>query len=349
MNQERANYRGKVRSAAISIVVGGFIVWLLLRKIDLWDIPNAIGNIPLRSLGVAFLLHVIATFLKAFRFKVILRSGIRLKHLFPIVSLYMFFANVLPIRTGELSYVYLLKKHDQTSGTKSFASLVIGAIADLLVILVGFLVVGFYLGDALAEGAGYFFSALEHQAGTLAQKAKDNILSIIIVGGFLTAGVIALIFIRRRVINREHGLWRHASTVKSKIREVGRELADTPLDLRLVGIFICSILIIVFRFGTQCYLVRSMGIDIGIWKLNFALLFGALFALLPIHGPAGFGTVEAPWVMILLLLSVPRADATTSGFSLHIIIIMFSIIMGIYGALNLRILRYVQNRNSVTG
>lgn len=349
MNQERANYRGKVRSAVISIVVGGVIVWLLLRKIDLREIPNAIGNIPLRNLGVAFLLHVIATFLKAFRFKVILKSGIRLKHLFPIVSLYMFFANVLPIRTGELSYVYLLKKHDQTSGIKSFASLVIGAIADLLVILVGFLVVGFYLGDALAEGAGYFFSALEHGIGTLAQKAKGNILLIIIAGVLFTAHVVALIFIRRRGIHRGHHLWKYASTVKSKIREVGRELADTPLDFRLLGIFVCSILIIVFRFGTQCYLVHSMGIDIGIWKLNFALLFGALFALLPIHGPAGFGTVEAPWVIILSLLSVPKEDAITSGFSLHIIIIMFAIVMGIYGALNLRILKYVQNRNSVTG
>ena len=226
MNQERANYRGKVRSAVISIVVGGVIVWLLLRKVDLWEIPNAIGNIPLRNLGIAFLLHVIATFLKAFRFKVILRSGIKLKHLFPIVSLYMFFANVLPIRTGELSYVYLLKKHDQTSGIKSFASLVIGAIADLLVILVGFFVVGFYLGDVLVEGAGYFFSALEHGVGTLGQKAKGNILLIIMVGGFLTAGVVVLIFIRRRGVHREHRLWKYASTVKSKIRSEERRVGN---------------------------------------------------------------------------------------------------------------------------
>jgi uncharacterized membrane protein YbhN (UPF0104 family) len=80
-------------------------------------------------------------------------------------------------------------------------------------------------------------------------------------------------------------------------------------------------------------------ISINIWKLNFALLFGALFALLPIHGPAGFGTMEAPWVVILYFLDVPKEDAITSGFSLHIIIIIFSIIMGIYGFLNFRILK----------
>ncbi len=82
-----------------------------------------------------------------------------------------------------------------------------------------------------------------------------------------------------------------------------------------------------------------MGMNISIWKLNFALLFGALFALLPIHGPAHFGTMEAPWVVILYFLGVPKGDAITSGFSLHIIIIMYSIIMGLYGALSLRILK----------
>ena len=339
MNQEKDTGRKKIRSAVVSIIVGGIIVWFLLSKIDPRDIPRAIGNISLRSLAIAFLLHVIATFLKAVRFKVILRSGIRLKHLFPIVSLYMFFANVLPMRSGDILYVYLLKKQARTPGTKGVASLVIGAIADLVVIMVGVIVVGFYLGDALAEGVSYFFSALEHQVGILAQKAKGSLPFFIVAVVLLAAGVTALILVGRKGINRQHRVWRYVSIAKSKIREVGRELADTPLDIRLPGILICSILIMVFRFGAQCYLVRAMGMNISIWKLNFALFFGALFAMLPIHGPAHFGTIEAPWVMILYFLNVSKTDAITSGFSLHIVIIIYSIIMGLYGALSLRILK----------
>ncbi len=339
MNQGKGIRGKKIRSAAISVIIGGIVVWFLLSKIDLKDIPRAIGNISLQSLAIAFLLHVIATFLKAVRFKVILRSGISLKHLFPIVSLYMFFANILPMRSGDVLYVYLLKKQAQTSGTKGIASLVIGAIADLVVILVGFLVVGFYLGDALAAGASYFLSALEHQAGTLSQRARGNIPFLIIAAMLLAVGFAVLVMIGRRSRSRQHRFWRYVSTAKSKIQEVGREVGDTPIDMRLLGIFICSVLIIAFRFGTQCYLVRSMGINISIWKLNFALLFGALFALLPIHGPAHFGTMEAPWVAILYLLGVSEGDAITSAFSLHIIIIMYSIIMGLYGVLSLRILK----------
>jgi len=67
--------------------------------------------------------------------------------------------------------------------------------------------------------------------------------------------------------------------------------------------------------------------------------FGVLFSLVPIHGPAGFGTVEAPWVLALMYLDVSEKDAITSGFSLHIMIILFCVILGISGAIGLRKVR----------
>jgi hypothetical protein len=137
--------------------------------------------------------------------------------------------------------------------------------------------------------------------------------------------------------SRESRIQYLASSIKAKIQEVGRELADVSFDVRLLGIVLCSISIIAFRFTTQWYLVRSMEIGIGIWELSFALLFGVLFSLVPIHGPAGFGTVEAPWVLALLVLNVSKQDAITSGFGLHIVIIIYCTILGLYGALNLRL------------
>jgi len=68
------------------------------------------------------------------------------------------------MRAGELSYVYLLKKQAGTPGTKSFASLIVGGIADAILILIAMFAVGWYLRDALAEGASYFLSALEQKS-----------------------------------------------------------------------------------------------------------------------------------------------------------------------------------------
>jgi len=82
-----------------------------------------------------------------------------------------------------------------------------------------------------------------------------------------------------------------------------------------------------------------MNLEIDIWQFSFAILFGVLFSLLPIHGPAGFGTVEAPWVLSLAYLGVPSKDAIISGFSLHIIIILFCVILGLYGAIGLNRLK----------
>lgn len=338
MNQERDNPRRPVFSIILSIIVGGAIVWFLLRNIELREIPGAISRISWSTLVISFLLYAVAVFFKAVRFEVILRTGIGLKCLFPVVALYTFFVNILPMRAGELSYVYLLKKRTGISGTRSFTSLVIGAVADLLLVMVGILVVGCYLRGALKESTSYFLSALSRQAAAFAQAANDNLLLCIVVMAALTGGIVALALFRRRDSERQHRIWRYASVVESKVREVWRELAAMSFDTRLLGILICSLVIIVFRFATQCYLVRSMGMDISIWKLTFALLFGTLFSLLPIHGPAGLGTVEAPWVIILHFLNVPTEDAITSGFSLHIIVIIYAVVMGIYGALSLKIL-----------
>ncbi len=322
----------RVRNAVISIIISGAIVGLLLSEIDPRDVPRTIGNIPLLSLLLAFLLYATSVYLKAVRFKIILRASISLRQLFPIVSLYMFFANILPMRTGELSYVYLLRKQTRTPGTKSFASLIVGGIADSAVILLAMFIVGWHLRDALADGFSRFLSALTQKSETFMQAIKDNLLLSAIAIVFLAGLIIGMALLKQR----KHRVWHYASVMKAKVTEVGRELADVSFDKRLLGIIVCSILIISFRFGTQWYLVRSMGIAIGIWKLSFALLFGVLFSLIPIHGPAGFGTVEAPWVAALLLLNIPRKDAITSGFGLHIIIILYCVILGLYGGVNLR-------------
>jgi len=326
--------RKRIRNAAISIVVGGIIVWFLLSKIDPRDIPRAVSNIPLGSFVIAFLLYATSVYLKAIRFKVILRIGISLRELFPMVSLYMFFANILPMRAGELSYVYLLKKQAGTPGTKSFASLIIGGIADAILILIAMFAVGWHLRDALTEGTSYFFSALEQKSRLIGPWAYGLMVVIVLVVGSVIG---FLIFDFRFSIYRSSAVWKSKiENLKSKIIEVGREL-KTSFDIRLLGIIaVCSILIIALRFGTQWYLVRSMGINIGIWKLTFALLFGVLFSLVPMHGPAGFGTVEAPWVLSLLVLNVPEKDAITSGFGLHIIIIMYCMVLGLYGILDFR-------------
>ncbi len=273
--------------------------------------------------------------MKAARFRTILRSDIGLGHIFGIVSLYTFFSNILPMRAGELSYMYLLKREANTPGTKSFASLIVGAIADMVIVFAMMFIVIWHLKSELAKRSMDIL--VSDFAGSLIEKFTGLRL-IIIISVILLVLAIGILLVRYRF--RKYFL-----VIKKKVIEVIRELAFVRFDLRLLAIIIFSILIIVFRLGTQWYIVRSMEVNINIWQFAFALLFGVLFSLIPIHGPAGFGTVEAPWVLALVYLDVSQKDAITSGFSLHIIIMVFCAILGLFGAISLRKMRLCTEQN----
>ncbi len=327
---DRNDNKAKIIRTSISIAIGIAIVWFLLSKIDLKDIPKAIASIPIYGLVIAFCLYSASVFFKALRFKVILRSGIGFWQMSTIVSLYMFFANFLPMRAGELSYMYLLKKKANTSGTKSFASLITGAIVDAVIIFIAMVFVAYYLRYEIIDR--FYEISVSDLSSSLIHKVISSKLLIVI-----TALVLVLIFgvILIKLKNYKKKLSKHLLFIKNKITEVFKELSYINLDIRLLGIIIFSILIIVLRFGTQWIIVRSMNLEISIWQFLFAILFGVLFSLLPIHGPAGFGTVEAPYVLALTYLNVPSKDAIISGFCLHIIIMFFCIILGVYGAIGL--------------
>jgi len=204
--------------------------------------------------------------------------------------------------------------------------------------MLGMLIVGWHLRDALAQGISQFLTDTSQKLVSLSRTISNSLIIFIILMFLFAVIAGSLILFKRRSIIYQGKRWKLVSVLKLKIQEVLREISDISFDMRLVGIILCSISVILFRFGTQWYLVRSMGIAISIWKLSFALLFGVLFSLAPIHGPAGLGTVEGPWVLALHILNVPEKDAIASGFVLHIIIIMYCLVLGLYGFIGVKMM-----------
>jgi hypothetical protein len=245
----------------------------------------------------------------------------------------MFFANILPMRAGEISYMYLLKKESNTSGTKSFASLVLGGIADAVLVFVGMFIVAWHLRFELANRSMQLLVS-DFVTSSIHKFISSRLLVALAI--FILVALISIILIRYGRRNRRLKAF---GIIKTKLVEILKEIGNTNFDARLLAIVILSISIITCRLATQWYIVRSMGLAINIWQYFFAILFGVLFSLVPIHGPAGFGTVEAPWVLALVYLDVSEKDAITSGFSLHIMIILFCVILGISGAIGLRKVR----------
>ena len=88
---------------------------------------------------------------------------------------------------------------------------------------------------------------------------------------------------------------------------------------------------LVIRFGFQCYLVVEMGVDVPITQVLFALTFTNVFNLLPVQTIGNLGTTELPFVWLLTRFGTSVKAATGTAFSLHILILLYCLPLGVYG------------------
>ena len=95
----------KISAVIISVV----LVAILLSQINLRDITTTLTSIDPIYLVIGFVLYIFTYFFRALRFYILLNNKVSIKHLFSIVCVHNMANNIMPARTGEISYVYLLK------------------------------------------------------------------------------------------------------------------------------------------------------------------------------------------------------------------------------------------------
>jgi len=101
----------RIVNIAIVVGFGVFLIYYLLNQVDIGDIKKAFFNIYRPSLAIGLILIFSIDFFKAYRTKILIRSDkIRMGDLFLVSLIRNAFNMVLPARTGELSYVYVLKR-----------------------------------------------------------------------------------------------------------------------------------------------------------------------------------------------------------------------------------------------
>ena len=312
-------------TSAIAVV----IVFFLLSKLsDPTDIAETLRSIPIKPLLFAFAVYFLSLPFKALRYRLILGVNVKLHRLVSIVSLQTFWTNLLPMRTGEFSYVYLLRRDEKVSATKGIASLMSASIIDILLILAAMSATAWGLRLKLSEQSNLSYWLL-------------FVLPLIGVSVILVAAEVFLLVPNAvsRGVERIESL---SSVVRNTVvaRLVGalaallREFTNLSFNWRLLGIIGCSIANLGLRFIMQCYLVTSMQMNLGILEIIFALSLTSFFNMFPIQTVGNFGTVEVPWILALTSLGISRDNAIISGFSLHILTLFYSMLLGGYGAIS---------------
>ena len=308
--------------SAVGITIA--LVAILLSQIEVSDVITTLAGIDSLYLIAGFVLYICSYFFRALRFHILLNKEVGLRDLFNIVCVHNMVNNILPARTGELSYIYLLKKlHNKKTG-EGISTLLVARVFDFIII--SFL---------------FFISAL------VIRDLPDIVSKIIwaIVGllMFVLLLFLALVFydevfidIIRRFANRIGAL--RFSLVRYLLRKGVETVQGFKLikSKKLFGyVFITSMIIWCFQYSMLYILASAMNISLAFWCMIFALTITFFTIVLPIQTVGGFGTIECGWALGFMILGISKEISITSGFGFHIVLLTFTVVLGTCGLVNM--------------
>jgi len=235
--------------------------------------------------------------------------------------------NILPARTGELSYIYLLKKlHNKKTG-EGIATLFVARVFDFITISLLFIGSAFVIQD-------------------LPEIIMKLVWVITLFLGTITIFLIALLYSGKsffksvkRFCERFH--WDKRYFVDYLLRK-GEETAECSEKIKTSGKVI-GIALILNSFGIwlslysfNYILVGAMNINLSYCSIVFASTFALFTTFLPIQGIGGFGTLESGWTVGFIAVGLTKEVAISSGFGYHIILLVYFLILGCYGTVMIK-------------
>ena len=306
----------------ISIIVTLLIILLLFKWIDIGDLAKAVKNLSLPSMIIAIVAYLFIYFFRALRFKVLLKNKLKLRELFDIVCIHNLFNQLIPMRVGEISYVYMIKKSKKASTKDAIMSLLIARLYDLITTVLSLLM-------------SFLFIA----------KIPESVLKSTWVIVFLVLLLILFIFIIiKQKIRVQNIIFKIVIFLKTKKLLPGAIANKLTKKKDIFGfkisktdnlfITLYSVLIWAADYLFFWMVFRQIIPGISFWVIvvgGSLLNFGTLLLM---QGVAGFGTTEGIWSVALISLGINETLAISSSFIIHIIQVSLFVTFGIYGILS---------------
>ncbi len=135
----------------VGVLVGGCILVLLLRWVDLQEVGKALCDINVGFLVIGICLKVIVMWIKSIRLAATIRSAtnIPVRRAFS-ASMIGFAGNILlPAKLGELVRAYVINKHNQIGRSMALYTVGITQLFDLLFIIGYFLIISIWVSNML--------------------------------------------------------------------------------------------------------------------------------------------------------------------------------------------------------
>jgi hypothetical protein len=335
----------KIPLILLSLVLSVFLLYVLFTRVRPADFIDVLTSVYLPALLVYMTVNLAATFLRAWRYRVLLHPiPISWGDILIVTLVRNSFDDLLPARVGSLSYIYVLTERLEKPFEHAAASFVIAFVFDFLtlapfliaaVLLVGLGTSGIPSGAFLAAAA-FFLTLFAVLAWKIAEAAS-----------FFRRAATALIaktrWPGRPAVLRSFEKWDRTVAILRQTRPRG----DYPRVL-LASLFI-RLGKYLSLFALLYAVLRSRGVsfpELDFWKTVLGLTGAELTSALPLKGLAGFGTWESAWAAALQLMRFDPGLAILSGLGIHLITNLFEYGLGLAG---LAVLAFRRKRDRISG
>lgn len=314
----------RVINVIIVIGFGIFLLFFLLNRITIEDIKNALIGIYMPSLIIGLILIFSIDFFRAYRAIILVGPGkIRMVDMFLVSLVRNGFNMILPARTGELSYIYVLKRKFKFPLEIGISTLMIALVFDVVIvfsmIVISIIIVG------------------------VNRYAVSSTSVILIAVGLLIFFLVVLYYLSKfigffiKIFDR--------ILLKDKIRKIiiiqyiYKKLVETNKNIELIQkrgiywkVYLVTIPARILKFTGYYFLIHAvlkpMGLgfnDLPYWVIFLATVTAEMSAVLPIHSLAGLGTYQGAFALAFVILGFSEKISIIVGFSYHIINLIFTI------------------------
>ena len=294
------------------------IVWLLLRQIRLTDIWQLLVQADARWLAAGFGWYLFTNILRSYRFAALMGIPGVLKPvcLLPEMIALSFLNNVLPARSGELSFPYLMQKQHQTPVGDSLTFLLIARIFDLLSVAALFVVFAFRERPHLEPTTGRAMMGVS--------LLILPILAVLAVLPWLGASGFRVgrqVLRHLRVTERRWGQW---------LFNQGRQMVGAMSHVhrgRTYGrALFWSVLGWLTTFAWFSAFLQAIHMPVRYPLVVVGAALATLSKAVPFITAGGFGAHEAGWAVGFRLVGMPLETAIASGFAVNILTLLASFI-----------------------
>jgi uncharacterized protein (TIRG00374 family) len=309
--------------AGLGLVITSALVAFLFRYIDLEHLGRLLGAadgaLLLLGLGIWIAVYLVRTV----RF-VLVAPRTPYATMLAIASVHNFLLRLLPMRTGDLSYAFLVRRAGTAGLGESLLSLLLLRALDATTVVVVFtaslaLDQGVYLGD---RTVGIVVAAAAGIAGLVVVFTLGRILR-----RFLD---LARACCRWVGLDRRPGIQRAMEKVEKSVDSFAE--IKTGVVLMAAG---ASLVLWLLTFAAFFVIMRGFSMPVGATQTVLGSTAAVVTGFLPIGGIGSFGTLEAGWALGFVLVGLEQEKAVASGFGVSLTTFGYAALLGLLGWIGL--------------